>query len=142
MFGINRRGLFIGGASALAAAAMPASGQTAFPNRAIRYIVGYAPRGTSDILARLVAQRMSQLLGQPVVVENRPGAGGTVATNFVAQSKPDGYIIMHCSIAFLTVNPHLMPVTYDPLKDIEPLGLVCNNVNVLGVHPSIPVNTI
>src|SRR6185295_8244826 len=80
-------------------------------------------------------------LGQPLVIENVPSAGGVVAMGMLAGAAPDGYMVMHTSNAFVTVTPQLMKVSYDPMKDIEPVAYLGGSVNVLCVHPSLPVKT-
>lgn len=110
-----------------------------YPNRPIRLLVPFTPGGGTDILARILAQKMSESLGQPVVVENRPGANTLLATETVVRSPPDGYtLIMQTNN--LAANPTLYrgKMSFDTLKDLTPVSLVAGNPHVLVVHPSVP----
>jgi tripartite-type tricarboxylate transporter receptor subunit TctC len=111
----------------------------AWPAKPIHYVVAYAPGGTSDIVARAITPGLSQFLGQSIVVENKPGGNGVIATDLVAKSPPDGYTLLHTSVSFFTVTPLLSSVSYDWQKDFEPVGMIGTNVNVLVVNPSLPV---
>lgn len=113
-----------------------------YPSRPITYVVAYPPGGTSDTIARAVASQMAKVLGQPFIVENRGGGSGALGTNAVASAKPDGYTLLHTSISFLTVQPQLVKVPYDPFKSIEPVGMIGTNTNPLVIHPSVPINSI
>jgi tripartite-type tricarboxylate transporter receptor subunit TctC len=123
-----RRAVLCAGTSMLAGAAglWPAVGaaQGAWPSKTLRIVVPYAPGGTSDAVARLLADRLPATLGQKVIVENRPGASGTMGIDMVAKAAPDGYTLAFAAISPLTLNPHLMHVPYDPLKDIAPVARV------------------
>lgn len=113
-----------------------------YPNKVIKLIVPTAPGGATDVLGRLLAEKLPRLLGQSVIVENKPGAGTTVAANFVAKSPPDGYTLM-MAISSLTTAPYYFPASaYDPLKDFEPVALLATVVHVLVVHPSLPVKNV
>lgn len=112
------------------------------PSRPIRLMVGFSPGTTSDVLARLLAQRLSDRLGVPVVVENREGAGGTIAAAFLLRQPADGHTIMIASTG-LTIGPQLYRnVTYKPLEDFEPIGLVGYAPNVLVVSNTSPIHSI
>lgn len=101
---------------------MACHAQSNYPNKAIRLVSPYAPGGGTDILARLIGQKLSEAFGQPVVVENRPGAGGTIGTEVVARSAPDGYTIMIASPSPIVVAPHLTKkLGYEPLRDLVPI---------------------
>jgi tripartite-type tricarboxylate transporter receptor subunit TctC len=113
-----------------------------YPNKPIRYIVGFAPGGTSDLVARLIHPHLAAQLGQPVIIENFPSAGGVIATTMVAKAAPDGYMVEHTSNAFLTVTPHLIKVPYDPMQDLEPVAYLGSSVQILCVHPSLPAKTV
>lgn len=105
-------------------------------------MVPFAPRGGNDVIARLLARKLSDSLGQQVVVENRPGAGGNIGIGYVAKSAPDGYTILTVTNSFM-VNPSLYAnAPYDPFKDFVPLTLIASSPNVLAVHPSFPANTL
>lgn len=113
-----------------------------FPQRPITLVVPYPAGGGNDVLARLVADKMSHALGQQIVVENRGGAGGTIATRQVAKSAPDGYTLL-IATSSLAINPSLYPnVGYDPRKDFAPVGLLASSANVALVHPSVPASSI
>lgn len=110
-----------------------------YPSRPIKLIVPIPPGGAPDISARVVGQRLSELVGQPVVVENRPGSNGNIAMDLVAKSQPDGYTLGLLADSMITINPHLyktMPI--DPLKDLAPVASVVSNQWVLSVNPSVP----
>ena len=124
----------------------PASAQDRaanFPAKTIRVITGSAPGGPLDFSARLAAQKLSEALGHPVVVEPRLGASGTIANEFVAKSAPDGYTLGAGSMATLCVTPHLYPkIGYDSLKDFSPVTIVSAVGFVLVVHPSVPARNL
>ncbi len=109
----------------------------AYPTKAVRLIVGFAPGGGTDTTARMVAPKLSELLGQQVVIENRPGAGGVIANEMLTKALPDGYTILLSSVGALTVNPHFSKVGYDTFKDQVPLSLGVSFPNTLVVHPSV-----
>jgi tripartite-type tricarboxylate transporter receptor subunit TctC len=122
-------------------AGAPASAQT-YPTKPITLVVPFPAGGGNDALARLVAEKMSRALGQQVVVENRGGAGGTIATRAVAKTAPDGYTILLSYSGTLAINPSLYPnAGYDPRKDFAPIGLIGSQPSVLVVHPSLPVHS-
>ena len=113
-----------------------------YPTRHVRVIVPFAPGGPADVLARLLAQKLSQTLGQQFYVENRPGAGGNLGMAAGARASPDGYTITVVGTSF-AVNPSLyQKLLYDPLKDFAPVTLAAVSPNVLVVHPSIPVKSV
>jgi tripartite-type tricarboxylate transporter receptor subunit TctC len=125
------------------AAAAEALAQTAFPTRTVTLMVGFAPGGGTDIAARIVAKQLATELGQQVVVENRAGAGGNIATGAVARATPDGHLISLATISSLTVQPHLnSKLPYDPRRDLAPLTMGVVFANVLVVHPSVPATTV
>src|SRR5450631_3368371 len=113
-----------------------------YPNRSVRVVVGFPAGGPTDVIARIVAQRLSESLGQQFFVENVGGAGGNTAAGQVARVTPDGYTIMAISTGFM-VNPSLYAkVPYDPVKDFAPVTLVAVSPNILFVHPSVPATTV
>ena len=113
-----------------------------YPNRPVRVVVGFTPGGPTDVIARLVAQKLSDSLGQQFFVENLAGAGGNIAAGQVAHVTPDGYTIMAISTGFM-VNPSLYAkVPYDPIKDFSPVTLVAVSPNVVVVNPSVPARTL
>jgi tripartite-type tricarboxylate transporter receptor subunit TctC len=114
-----------------------------YPVKPIRMIVGFAPGGGTDLTARPVAQKLSELLGQQVIVENRPGAAGNVATEQVAKSAPDGYTLLMGTIAALAINPSLYGnLRFDPETDLAPVIQVVDATNVLVLHPSVPAGSV
>ena len=120
----------------LCAIAAQAAAQSGYPNKPIKYIVVFAPGGTTDILARLVAPKLSEALGQPVVVENRPGAGGSVGSELLAKSAPDGYTIGGGTISSHAINVSLYSkLAYDPVKDFVPITMLATLPNMLIVPP-------
>jgi tripartite-type tricarboxylate transporter receptor subunit TctC len=111
-----------------------------YPTRPIRLIVPIPPGGAPDISARVVGQRLAELIGQPVVVENRPGSNGNIAMDLVAKSPADGYTLALLADSMITINPHLYKeMQTDPLKDLAPVASVVSNQWVLSVNPSVPV---
>ena len=126
----------------LSSALVPAQAQT-YPNRAITLVIPFAPGGSTSIVGRGIADKMSELLGEKIVVDNRPGAGGTVGTKAVAKSDPDGYTLVLGYTGTLAIGPSLYKnAGYDPRKDFAPIGLIGNAPNSLVVHPSFPAKTI
>ena len=116
-----------------------AAAQGDYPNRPIRLVVPYAPGGVSDITGRIVAQKMTEVLGQPVVVENRAGAGGMLGTGAVAKAEPDGYTIVLSSLSAYAIGPRLVKAPlYDPIKDFTPIAPVALSPTILTVSPSLP----
>jgi tripartite-type tricarboxylate transporter receptor subunit TctC len=114
-----------------------------YPTRPITLVVPYAAGGGNDTMARIVADKMSRTLGQQIVIENRAGAGGTIATRQVAKSAPDGYTLVIGGTGTLAVNPTLYAnVGYDPRKDFAPIGLIGTSALVVLVHPSVPAKSI
>ncbi len=114
-----------------------------YPTRAITLVIPFAPGGSTSIVGRGIADKMSELLGEKVVVDNRPGAGGTVGTKAVARSEPDGYTLVLGYTGTLAIGPSLYKsVGYDPRKDFAPIGLIGNAPNSLVVNPSFPAKTV
>ncbi len=133
------------GVAALACAAplaAQAQAQGAYPSRPITLVVPFPPGGSVDIMARQYSEPLSRILGVPVVVDNRPGAGGSVATQSVARSKPDGYTLVVSSQSSHLANPLTQPkLGYDPIKDFENIAILGRQPNALVVHASLPVRT-
>jgi tripartite-type tricarboxylate transporter receptor subunit TctC len=142
------RRLLIGACAAGTFAMMATGAGTAladesFPNRPIRIIVGYAPGGTTDIIARTIAPKMSAHLGQSVVIENRPDAGGNLGAELVARAEPDGYTLQMGTAGNMTVNPSIYAnMKFDPNRDFEPISLVAAVANIMVVNPSVPAKTV
>ena len=124
-------------------AAAQAGPAPAYPSKVIRVVVPYSPGAGADLHARTLAQKMTENLGQPVIVENRSGANGIPAMEMVAKSAPDGYTLVYALPAQFAVNPTLYPkLSYDPVRDFEPVMLVVRTPLVLFTHPSVPVKSI
>ncbi|MFT8244996.1 Bug family tripartite tricarboxylate transporter substrate binding protein [Roseomonas sp. BN140053] len=129
-------------AAGLASAARPARAQE-WPNRPLRLVVAFTPGGPSDVLARIIGQRVTQELGQTVVIENRPGAGGNVAAEVVAKSPPDGYTLLMANNSILAANAFLYrSIPYDPIRDFVPVTLVGAQPNILVVNPAVPARSV
>ena len=128
-------------ALALAFAALAAHAQ-GYPTKTIHLLVGFAPGGANDILARIVGQKLADSMKQPVVVDNRPGAAGLIAAEALAKSAPDGYTLMLGSTGTQTMAPHLTKVHYDALNAFTPISLVGSTPNALVVRPTLPVQDV
>jgi tripartite-type tricarboxylate transporter receptor subunit TctC len=114
-----------------------------FPSRTITLVIPFTPGGSTSIIGRVIADKMGQLLGESIVVDNRPGAGGTVGTKLVAKSEPDGYTLLLGYTGTLAIGPSLYKnVGYDPRKDFAPIGMIGHAPNSLVVHPSFPAKTV
>jgi tripartite-type tricarboxylate transporter receptor subunit TctC len=122
---------------------LPAAALAQYPNKPIKLIVPLAAGGTGDTLARTVGEEMAKELGQPVVIENKPGAGGLVGTELVAAAPPDGYTLLAVSPSHV-INPalHAGKKTYDPLKGFEPITVLANTHQVIVIHPTVPANNL
>ena len=124
--------------AALAAAPAAAlSAEVAYPTKSIRIIVGFPPAGAADIFARLVGQKLTETWGQPVVIDNRPGAGSTIGSEIVAGSNPDGHTLMVVSASYATSAGLYQKLKYDPIKSFAPIILITSAPNVAMVHPSV-----
>jgi len=124
-------------------AASAASCAQGYPSRSIRLVVAFPPGGTSDVVARTLAQKLNEGLGQPVIVENRPGAGGNLGAEFVAKAPADGYTLLVCTPAELAINVSLYSkMPFDPLKDFSPVTLATSAPLILVVHPALPAKTV
>jgi tripartite-type tricarboxylate transporter receptor subunit TctC len=116
---------------------------SAYPTKPIRFVVPFPPGGPLDIMARGIGQKLTESWGQPVVVDNRPGAGGSLGAELVAKSPGDGYTLLMGAVSTHAINPHLYPrIGYDPFKDFVPVALVAEVPNVLVVNPSVPANSV
>jgi tripartite-type tricarboxylate transporter receptor subunit TctC len=137
---VIRRRAFLAAALALFAGGALAQ---AYPSKPIRLIVPFTPGGSTDILARAIGQKLAEAFGQQVVVENRPGAGGSIGAEAAARAAPDGYTLLMGHIGTLAVNPSLYPkLGYDPLKSFVPVAWVARVTNVLVVNPSVPAGNV
>ncbi len=133
--------IFAAAAAAVLAAAYTSAQAQQYPTKPVHLVVAAAPGGGTDVVGRIVAQRLTERLGQPVVVDNRGGAGGGVAAEFLAKSPPDGYTLMMTNDQ-LTVGATFQKVPYDVLKDFAPIALVGRTAIVVGVNPSLPVRSV
>lgn len=124
----------LGGASAQA--------QTSWPQKPIRIVVPFAPGGNTDSIARVIAERFTQSLGQAVVVDNKVGAGGTIAAEFVAKAPADGYTLIMAAMPVMAVLPVINKTNFDPLRDFVPISNIGSNPFVMGIHKSVPANNV
>ena len=139
----NRRLTMLACLATLGSAAFPLRAQSKWPAKPITYVVPFAAGGTTDVLARTFGQRLSQILGQPIIVDNKPGAGGNVGSAFVAKAPADGYTILGGTISSHSINVSLYPnMPYDPVKDFVPVALYGTLPNVLVVHVNSPFKTV
>jgi tripartite-type tricarboxylate transporter receptor subunit TctC len=117
--------------------------QTAYPNKSVRIVIPFAPGGVPDIIARLVAPKMTETMGQPFVVDNRPGAGGTLAAAHVAKSDPDGYTLFMTTVSTQAIAPNLMAnLPYDAVADFAPISHIANVPLVLVITPALPASNL
>jgi tripartite-type tricarboxylate transporter receptor subunit TctC len=125
----------------LAFLTLPAQANTVFPSRTVRLLVGFAPGGTTDLLARIIADELKSMWNTSVVVENRPGADGIVATTALHNAPADGYTLLMSTNA-LVITPHMKPLPYDPIKDFEPITIVGQEYHHMLVTPKLPAKTV
>src|SRR5215203_2208577 len=134
---IARRALLA--ATAALALAGPAAAQS-YPARVIKLVVPYTPGSPNDVMARLLTQHLSPRLGQPIVIDNKPGGGTTIGTKLAAAAEPDGYTLLFISSAVI-VDPAMKGIAYDPLKDFAPVATVNTAAWLIAVSPTLPVRT-
>ena len=139
---INRRTLMLAAGGALAGRGALAGGGS-YPGRPLRVVVGYAPAGGVDIVARLLAEPLRAALGQPLIVENKPGASAMIGAQTVARAAPDGHTLLMAAAGEIAANPALFKqrMGYDPARELAPVSLVATVPNVLVVNPRLPVRT-
>jgi tripartite-type tricarboxylate transporter receptor subunit TctC len=125
----------------LVVGALPVTAQD-YPSRPIKMLVGFAPGGGTDIAGRIIAKKLAENLKQQVIVENRPGGGGVLATELIANAVPDGYTINLGAVGPLTVNPHIQKLRYNVERDLAPISMAVTFPNVLVVHPGVKANTL
>ena len=141
---MNRRQLLL---HAIGAAAVVVSGSTyaqgsGYPDKPIRFVVPYPPGGGTDVIARIVQDRLRAALGQSIVIDNRGGAGGSIGTEVVARSAPDGYTVLF-TLSSHTINPAIFSkLSFDTARDFEPVGIVCSLPQILVANPQFPANTV
>ena len=136
--------LWLGGllAAITVSALVQAQGAESFPNKSLKIVVPFPAGGAADVFARLTGQKLSEVWSQPVVVENKPGAGGPIATQYVATAQPDGYTLLVVTVGH-AVNPALYPkLAYDTEKDLKPVAMLANLPSILVIGPSLKVNSV
>ena len=126
----------------LAACAAGAAPAETFPSRPVKMIVTYPPGGSSDLMARILGQKLSEVWGQPVIIESKPGAGGAIGMDFARQQPADGYSMVMGNLGPVTVNPLLTKVPFDSERDFVPVSLIATGPNILVVNPALPVKTL
>ena len=119
----------------------PALSQS-FPNKPITTVVGFEPGGGTDTVARIIGKTLGEQIGQQVVVENKSGAGGTIAVDYVSRSAPDGYTIVLANVGAMAANPHMMNLQYNPLTDLAPISMATVFANVLVVQPALKIKSL
>src|SRR5688572_17936213 len=129
-------------AAAIAWAAAGALHAQPYPNKPIRLVVGFAPAGAADFVARTLSEPLSRALGQSIVIDNRPGAGSSIAAEHVAKSAPDGYTVLIASPSSILVNPLIMKLGYDAKRDLMPVTKVTSSPLVVAVNPSVGATTL
>ena len=133
--------IFLAGAALVCAPAL--AGAADYPSKPITLMIGFAPGGPSDVMARILTKKMEEILKQPLVIENRAGAGGSIAGAAVARAAADGYTVLLATGSLLAINVSLYKnVGYDPEKDFEPIGLIGTQTNVLYLNPSVPATSL
>lgn len=138
----SRRPVAVSCAFLVGCALAAAAGAQPYPSRPIRVVVPFAPGGAVDLVARTLAPKLNEALGQPVIVDNRSGAGGTIGTDIVAKARPDGHTLLAASMG-VAVNAVLYPkLPYDTLKDLAPVTLLGEQPNILVVHPGVPARSL
>jgi tripartite-type tricarboxylate transporter receptor subunit TctC len=137
---ITRRGALLG--AALTLPALHAAAQQDYPNRPVRVVIGFAAGGATDIMARLLSTRLSERLGQPFVIENRPGAGTLIAADLVARAAPDGYTLMYCSSSTIVTPLINRGATLDPPRDFAAVSLAQSSPMLLAANVDVPVRTL
>ena len=139
---MNARYAYLCVAALLSATCLPAVAQN-YPVKSIKLVVPFTPGGSTDILARFIGQKLSEMWSQQVIVDNRAGAGGNIGVEIVAKSTPDGYTLVMGHIGTFGVNPTLYPkLPYDPIRDFQPITLVAKIPNMLALNPSVPARSV
>ena len=132
--------VFVIGAGAYCAHAQDAA--SSYPNKPVRLIDPFPPGGGSGMVARLVGQKLTETWGYPFVVDNRAGAGGSIGTDMAAKAAPDGYTLLISTASAMVINPHMLAVPYDPLRDLAPIALATTIPLIITVHPSVPAKSV
>lgn len=140
---MNKRNFVLAALAAAAGVASTGAAADSFPSRPVKLVVGFAPGGATDVLARAIANKLSAKYPHGVIVENRTGAGGTIAAGAVAMAKPDGYTLAFASTGAFSIAPSLYrKLSYDPAKDFAPIALVAQATYVLSINPAIPARNV
>jgi len=139
---MNRRNLLAACVAAAALALSPWAHAQEWPQKPVRIVVPFAAGGNTDGIARILAERLGTVFGQQFIVENRVGAGGAIAAEFVAKAPPDGYTLFLSAVSQIAIVPFIQKVNYDPVRDFAPVSNVGTNPFVLGVHVSVPVSNV
>ena len=143
---LNRRSVIVGGAAALGALSLrtrDARAADAWPTRPVKFVVPFAAGGTTDILGRLVAAKLSEEYGQQFIIENKPGAGGNIAADFVAKADPDGYTFIVGTPGTHAINKYVQKnMPYDPINDIQPVTIIARVPNLMSVNPDVQANSV
>jgi tripartite-type tricarboxylate transporter receptor subunit TctC len=134
--------LWIAVVAALLAASLPAAAQNNYPNKSVRFVVPFAPGGGTDIIGRIIAQALSEALGQPVVVDNRGGAGSTLGTEIVAKSPADGYTLLFGNISLAFNATLYQKLSYDAQRDLAPITLAAVQPNIVVINPALPAKNL
>ena len=129
-------------AQGMAGAQSPSTQPTSWPSKPVRILVGASPGGGTDIIARMLADKFSTAFGQPFLVENRPGAANTIASDVTAKAPPDGYTLLVGTNTAQAIAPHLMKLGFDPVKDLAPIALIVVVPNVVAVAPTVAATSI
>ncbi|MDH5537361.1 MAG: tripartite tricarboxylate transporter substrate binding protein [Betaproteobacteria bacterium] len=122
--------------------AAPAMAADAFPAKPVRMIVGFPPGGATDLVARIIQPKMTEALGKQVIVDNRPGANGTISLDILARSEADGHTVAFGHIGGLVISPAIQKLPYDPVKSFVPIGLMVTLQNIIITHPSVPAKNL
>ncbi len=139
----SRRSLLLAGAALAIAGLLPCAQAAGYPDKPVRLVVPFPAGGATDLMARSLGQKLSERLGQPVVIDNRAGAGGGIGAEAVATAAPDGYTLLFATMGSLTINPSLYKnLRYDPVKSFEPISLTHNTSNLLVVNSSVPAQSV
>ena len=139
---ITRRVLCLSAGSMLLAVAMAAPAQQSYPSRPVRVVVSWAPGGAADLIGRVVSQKLGEQLGQQLVIDNRAGASGAIGTDLTAKSAPDGYTLLLGGVSELVLNPQIVKVPYDLVRDFAAVSALAFGYYVLVVHPSLPAKSV
>jgi tripartite-type tricarboxylate transporter receptor subunit TctC len=140
-----RSRLFLACAAGMLLSGLASGSATAaesYPSKPVRIVVGFPPGGATDLVARLMAPKYTEIFNQQFIVENRPGANGVIATDLAAKSPPDGYLVNMAHIGTLVISPAITRVPYDPFKDLAPVGQIVSLQNIFIVHPNLPVKSL